>query len=146
MLPDARTTADADAARAEALNVFFHIFESALPTTEAARMLERNPSRIRQRIREGSLLALETDGEMRLPALQFHRGAEIPGLGQVLRALPRGIGTLEALSWLTTPIPDLADPAGDDDGPRSPRDYLLQTGDAATVVRIAQGLARGEAG
>ncbi len=143
MLPDVRTAADAEAARTEALHVFFHVFESALPTAEIARLLGKNPSRIRQRIREGSLLALEANGEMRLPELQFHRRAEIPGLGQVLRALPREIDTLEALSWLTTPTPDLADDNGE---PRSPRNYLLQTGDAAPVVAIAQGLAHGEAG
>ncbi|MEB2319927.1 MAG: hypothetical protein OZ935_14875 [Pseudomonadota bacterium] len=143
MLPDARTAADAEAARTDALHVFFHVFESALPTAEVARQLGKNPSRIRQRVREGSLLALEANGEMRLPALQFHRKAEVPGLGKVLRALPPGIDTLEALSWFTAPTPDLAD---GDAKPRSPRDYLLQTGDAAPVIGIAEGLARGEAG
>lgn len=143
LMPDARTKADAEAARSESLNVFFHVFESALPTAEVARWLGRDPSRIRQRVREGSLLALEANGEVRLPALQFHRNAEIPGLGEVLRALPPGTSALEALSWFATPAPDLAD---DNDAPRSPRDYLLQTGDAVAVIDIAQGLAHGEAG
>lgn len=143
MMPDVRTQADAEAARAEALNVFFHVFESALPTAEVARLLGKDASRIRQRVREGSLLSVVANGEMRLPALQFHKNAEVPGLGQVLRALPRGIDTLEALSWLATPTPDLADGGG---VPRSPRDYLLQTGDVAPVIEIAEGLARGQAG
>lgn len=143
MLPDARTEADAEAARAEALNVFFHVFQSALPTVEAARQLKKDPSRIRQRVREGTLLAVVANGEMRLPELQFHKNVEVPGLNQVLRALPKGIDTLEALSWLATPSPDLADDSGE---PRSPRDYLLQTGDVVPVVEIAEGLARGQAG
>jgi hypothetical protein len=143
MLPDSRTEADAEAARLEALNVFFHVFQSALPTAEAARRLKKDPSRIRQRVREGTLLAVVANGEVRLPELQFHKNAEIPGLRQVLHALPKGIDTLEALSWLATPTPDLADDGG---GPRSPRDYLLQTGDTGPVIEIAEGLARGQAG
>lgn len=143
MLPDARTEADAETARQEALNVFFHVFQSALSTAEAARRLGKDPSRIRQRVREGTLLALVSNGEMRLPELQFHHDAEVPGLGQVLRALPLGIDTLEALSWLATPSPDLADDGGE---PCSPREFLLRHGNTKPVVAIAEGLARGQAG
>ena len=143
MMPDDRTEADAEAARQESLNVFFRILQSALTTAEAARQLGKDPSRIRQRVREGSLLALVSGGEMRLPALQFHQNAEIPGLGQVLRALPKGIDTLEVLSWLTTPTPDLPDAQRE---PSSPREYLLRSGDVAPVITIAEGLARGQAG
>ena len=143
MLPDDRTAADAESARQEALNVFFHVFQSALPTVEAARRLGKDPSRIRQRVREGSLLALVSGNEMRIPVQQFHEQAELPGLGQVLRALPKGITTLEALSWLATPTPDLSDAGGE---AASPRDYLLRTGDAASVIPLAAGLARGQAG
>ena len=143
MLPDKRTAADAEAARQDALHVFFHVFETALPTAEAAKLLGKDPSRIRQRVREGSLLALASGGEMRLPAAQFHKNAEIPGLGTVLRALPKGIDTLEALSWLATPTPDLPDAQGE---PSSPRAYLLRSGDATAVTAIAEGLARGQAG
>jgi hypothetical protein len=143
MMPDARTGADAEAARQEALNVFFHVFQSALTTAEAARRLGKDPSRVRQRVRERSLLALVSNGEIRLPDLQFHGDAELPGLGQVLRALPAGVDTLEALSWLATPTPDLA---SDDGTPCSPRDFLLRTGNAHPVIAIAEGLARGQAG
>lgn len=143
MLPDARTAADAEAARHEALNVFFHVFQSAWSTAEAARRLGKDPSRIRQRVREGSLLAVVANGETRLPELQFHRGVEIPGLAQVLRALPKGIDALEVLSWLAAPTPELAGEHGE---PCSPRAFLLRHGDTAPVVAIAQGLARGQAG
>lgn len=143
MLPGDTTAADADAARQEALNVFFHVFRSALPTAEAAKLLGKDPSRIRQRVREGSLLALVSGGEIRLPLLQFHKNDEIPGLADVLRALPKGIDTLEVLSWLATPTPDLPDKRGQ---PSSPRAYLLRSGDAAPVVAIAAGLAHGQAG
>lgn len=143
MMPGPATKTHAEAARQEALNVFFHVFQSAWPTAEAARRLGRDPSRIRQRVREGSLLAVVANGEMKLPEQQFHQDAELPGLSQVLRALPKGIDTLEALSWLATPTPDLADDSGE---PLSPREFLLRTGDAAPVVAIAEGLARGQAG
>jgi len=143
MMPDDKTEADAEAARQESLNVFFHVFQSALPTAEAARRLGKDPSRIRQRVREGSLLALVSGGEMRLPVLQFHKNAEIPNLGAVLRALPKGIATLEALAWLATPTPDLPGAQGQ---PSSPREYLLRRGDVTPVLAIAEGLARGQAG
>jgi excisionase family DNA binding protein len=143
LLPDAHTAADAEAARQNALNAFFLVFQTALTTAEAAKLLGKDPSRIRQRVREGSLLALAGGGEIRLPQAQFHQNAEIPGLGAVLRALPKGIDTLEALSWLDAANPDLPDAQG---RPSSPRDYLLRSGDVAPVRAAAEGLARGQAG
>ncbi|TJY57150.1 DNA-binding protein [Sinimarinibacterium sp. CAU 1509] len=143
MLPDAKTQADAEAARAEALHVFFHIFQQALTTREAAEMMGVDQSRIRQRVRERSLLALSADGETRLPQQQFQDNAPIPGLRTVLQALPDGYDPLEVLSWLATPTPDLL---GADETPVSPREYLLKTGDEHAVAAIARGLQRGEAG
>jgi hypothetical protein len=144
LLPDANTEADAEAARQDALNRFFIVFQTALTTAEAAKLLGKDPSRIRQRVREGSLLALAgSGGDMRLPRAQFHHDAEIPGLGTVLRALPKGIDALEALSWLETPNPDWPDAQGQ---PSSPREHLLRSGDVAAVRAAAEGLARGQAG
>lgn len=142
MMPDASTRADAERARREALYVFFHVFQTALSTAAAAALLQVNPSRVRQRVAERTLLVLNNAGELRFPAAQFHGQAEVPGLRQVLPALPHDLKPLEALSWLTTPTDELP---GSDGMPQSPREYLLSTGDADTVAALAQTLKRGEA-
>ncbi len=117
--------------------VFRHFFADALPTAAVAVMLGHDVASIRQRLREGSLVALAAGGTMRVPALQFHQGVEVPGLARVLRALPARLGPLDVLLWLDTPAPCWA---GADGQPRSPRDYLVQTGMAESVVAAAQRL------
>jgi hypothetical protein len=139
---DAQTQTDAERARQESLYVFFRAYQSALPTSEVASLLDVNTSRVRQRIKERTLLALNDAGESRFPALQFHQGRELPGLREVLPALPENIKVLEALSWFATPTVELADA---DDTPRSPRDYLLATGESAPVIELAKALQRGQA-
>lgn len=135
-----RATADrAEKARKDSLYAFFHIFRTSLPTSAVASMLGVNPSRIRQRIKERTLLALSDGGESRFPAVQFHSNAELPGLRIALPALPAGISTLEAVAWLSTPSVDLAGLDADDEvrPAISPRDYLLQTGDGTRVAELA---------
>lgn len=136
--PDA--AASGMAVRQKTRSVFAYFFATALPTAEVCALLHLQPAQVHQRVRDGSLLGLIVDGTLRLPALQFHQDAEIPGLAAVLRELPKDTGTLEALIWLATPIPGLADADGI---PRSPRDYLVQAGEPAQVVAIVQGLAQG---
>lgn len=126
-------------ARQETLYAFFHVFKSALPTQEVAALLGVNPSRIRQRVKERSLLALTDGNEHRFPSIQFHRQTELPGLRLVLPALRESMNTLAAVSWLSTPTPDLATIGANDElgEPLSPREYLLRTGDAKRVAEIA---------
>ncbi len=119
--------------------VFGQFYDSALTTTEAARLLGQDHPRIIQRIRAGALLVLVRDGMMRLPVLQFHQGAEIPGLETVLNALPKRLGTLDILTWLAAPVDCLA---AADGRPRSPRDALIQSGDVAKVVELSRDFKR----
>ncbi len=136
MLDDALRR-DADKARQESLHVFFRVLETALSTTEVASLLKVSPSRIRQRAKDRSLVTIVNDGERRFPALQFHAGRELPGLRQVLAALPKQAPPLTTLSWFATPTGELE---GDTGRSRSPREYLLETGDTAAVVAAAAAL------
>lgn len=142
LAPGPETRARAERARKESLYVFFSVFKSALPTSTVAAMLGVNASRIRQRIKDRTLLALSDGGESRLPAIQFHDQRELPGLRLVLPALPAGTSVLEAVSWLATPNADLAGLNAEDEPrePISPREYLLRTGDGAAVAELATSL------
>ncbi len=139
--PNAEVPAQAERARQQALHVFFHAYQTALPTIEVATMLGVNASRIRQRVKERTLLAMVDAGEIRFPSMQFHDGRELPGLRELLPTLPPNIKTLEALSWFATPSVELAQDGGE---PQAPRDYLLATGEVSPVIELARMLDRGE--
>jgi hypothetical protein len=142
LAPDTDTARDADRARQDALRAWFQVYRSAMRTQDVARMLGVHPSRIRQRLKDRTLIALDDAGELRIPALLFEDGSELPGLRRVLPAVPADIRPLEVLSWLATPTQELQDA---DDLPRSPRDFLLATGDADRVIALAEALGSGEA-
>lgn len=133
----------ADLARQESVQVFFRVLADSLTTATVAEMLGVNTSRIRQRARDRSLLAITDGGELRFPASQFVAGREVPGLRDVLQALPADRKPIEILAWFRTPTTEL--PVPTDAPPVSPRDYLLGTGDVASVVSLARTLDDGEA-
>lgn len=138
MLPCPTTQQRAARARRQSAYVFFDLFMTGLTVADAAAMLGVSTSRIRQRIRNRSLLKLSDGCESRLPALQFHEARELPGLRSILPAFPHAASVVEALSWLVTPNVDL--PSDAPRTPISPRDYLIGTGDHATVIRLAGAL------
>jgi excisionase family DNA binding protein len=139
---DEHTQRDAEQARKASLHAWFHLFRSALSTTQAAELLAVHVSRIRQRIKERTLLALEDGGELRVPALQFEDSMEVPGLRKVLPVVPIEVKPLDVLSWFATPTAELEDTDG---RPRSPREFLLETGDVEPVIVLAKALGSGEA-
>jgi hypothetical protein len=112
------------------------LVETSLGTAQAAKMLGVDVSRVRQRLREGSLLGVEYEGEWRLPRVQFERNKVLPGLPAVLAALPLDVTPLDATTWLLEPNVDLE---GRTDGlPLSPRQWLLRGNAPEQVVRLAQ--------
>jgi len=114
---------------------YMALLETSLTTTEAARYLKVDVSRIRQRLRERSLYGIEYDGERRLPRFQFERKQVLPGLREVVSALPEGLNPLDVAQWFLSPNPDLeTDKQG---ASLSPREWLLKGESVATVVRLA---------
>jgi hypothetical protein len=116
---------------------YMALLETSLTTAEAARYLKVDVSRIRQRLRERSLYGIEYDGERRLPRFQFERKQVLPGLREVISALPEALNPLDVAEWFLSPNPDLE--LQKEDAPLSPREWLLRGESVETVVKLAQG-------
>ena len=114
---------------------YMALLETSRTTAEVADLLQVDVSRIRQRLREGSLYGIEYDGERRLPRFQFERGQVLPGLREVLAVLPDALNPLDVAEWFLTPTADL------EVGERavSPREWLLRGEPIAAAVELARG-------
>lgn len=138
MRTTSRTRQAAANARGRYVATFVDLFQHADTPLELAAKLGLDPSRIRQRIREGTLLAVELNGEKRVPRFQFERMVEVPGLPKVLATVGDKVSPLAFAMWFLTPTPDLR--SGAEGRAVSPRDWLLRTGDVDSVRALAEGL------
>lgn len=116
---------------------YMALLETSLSTAETARYLKVDVSRIRQRLRERSLYGIDYDGERRLPRFQFERKQVVPGLREVLSALPEALNPLDVAEWFLSPNPDLEQE--DRETGLSPREWLLKGESVAAVVKLAHG-------
>ena len=114
------------------------LIETSLSTAEVARLLQVDVSRIRQRLRERSLLGVEYESEWRLPKFQFERRKVVPGLATVLVSLPAELNALEVAEWFLSPNPDLEVEGKEE--LLSPRDWLLRGLPPERVAEVARGL------
>src|ERR1700730_4181512 len=114
---------------------YMALIETSLTTTQAANYLKVDVSRIRQRLRERSLFGIEYDGERRLPRFQFERYLVLPGLREVLAALPEALNPVDVAEWFLSPNPDLELGTG----AVSPREWLLRGESVDAVVALARG-------
>ncbi len=133
-----RTRKRAESARVRYASTFIDLFNQSDTAVELSKKLDLDPSRIRQRIRERSLLAIELNGEKRVPRFQFEGTVEVPGLAKVLAAVGEQMTPLAFAMWFLTPTADLA--VGEDEARISPRDWLLQTGDVDAVLALVDEL------
>lgn len=85
------------------------IASTSIDTNEAALWLNVNPSRIRQRINDHSLLGIQgLENAWLLPRFQFdNNGKEIPGMRKVLQSIDSGCHPITINGFLNTPQPDL---------------------------------------
>ena len=123
---------------AQSIVDYMALIETSFTAAEAARLLHVDVSRIRQRLRDRSLFGVEYEGEWRLPRFQFERAKVLPGLGEVLAALPADLTALEVAEWFLGANPDLE--AGDRPTPVSPRVWLLRGLPAERVAELARHL------
>jgi len=121
----------------QSITDYMALLETSYSTSQAAKYLKVDASRVRQRLREHSLFGIDYDGEKRLPRFQFERAKVIPGLREVLAALPEGLNPLDVAEWFLSPNPDLE--VEDDENPLSPRDWLLSGAPVEAVVVLARG-------
>ena len=103
---------------------------------QVAVMLGCDPSWVRHQIAGGRLYAMSVGRSRLLPAWQFDANVPIPGLPETLAVLVSGREPLEIVTWMTTPVPELA-VAGE---AVSPRAWLVCGGDSRVVVGLARGL------
>ncbi len=114
---------------------YMALLETSYTTSEAAKHLKVDVSRIRQRLRERSLVGIDYDGERRLPRFQFERRQVLPGLREVLAGLPEGLNPLDVAQWFLAPNADLEE----GDQSVSPRDWLLRGKPVDVVAALARG-------
>jgi hypothetical protein len=113
---------------------------TSLSVSEAAARLGVDASRVRHRVRDGDLWSLPAAARRRLlPAVQFTADGVVPGLPEVLRALPDDLHALEVAGFLTGSRPELRLRGRD----QSPVDWLVRGGDVAVVVPLAAGVRDG---
>ena len=117
---------------------YMALIETSLTAAQSARLLGVDVSRIRQRLRQRSLVGLDYDGEWRLPRFQFVRKKALPGLGEVLAALPDDVNALEVAEWFLSPNPDLE--IDSQEALLSPRDWLLRGLPPSRVADLARHL------
>jgi hypothetical protein len=115
---------------------YMALLETSYSTSQAAKYLKVDASRVRQRLREHSLFGIDYDGEKRLPRFQFERAQVIPGLREVLAALREDLNPLDVAEWFLSPNPDLEIDA--QAAPLSPRDWLLKGLSVDAVARLAR--------
>ncbi len=120
---------------------YMALLEEGLSAAEAGELLQVDVSRVRQRLRDRSLFGIEHEGSWRLPRFQFERRVVIPGLAQILKALPPDLFPLDLVDWFLLPDPDLQ--LDRDAAPPSPREWLLSGRPIETVVKLARDFARG---
>ena len=119
---------------------YMALLEESFSAAEAAKLLHVDVSRVRQRLRGRSLFGIEYEGSWRLPRFQFERRLAIPGLAQILKALPPDLFPLDVVDWFVLPDPDLQ--LDGDAAPLSPREWLLSGRPVEAVVTLASDLTR----
>lgn len=91
--------------------ILAELVHTALSAGEVANLLSVTDSRVRQRRADRTLWAIQDHGRWLYPRMQFRlRGpdhGQIPGLAQVLPALPADLSALSIAGFLTTAQPDL---------------------------------------
>jgi hypothetical protein len=118
---------------------YMALIETSYTTSEAAKYLNVDPSRIRQRLRERSLYGIDYDGKKRLPRFQFERHQVIPGLREVIAVLPLGLNPPDVAEWFLSANADLE--PSTETNPISPREWLLSGRDVSAVVAVARSFA-----
>jgi hypothetical protein len=118
-------------ARAVAEQAVLH--DSALTVSEVAATIGVDTSRVRHRLLANRLMGWKDRGGWRLPAWQFTEHGVLPGLEQVLAALPTDQPALVVAAFMTTPQEDLLARSR----AITPCEWLSAGGDPQRVARLA---------
>jgi hypothetical protein len=127
-----------ETATKEAVAATAALVQTSLSMAQVADLLHVDQSRVRHRIADRALFPLRVGRSNRLPAWQFADNQVLPGLREVLGALPPGLHPLEAAGFFTTPQPELAINGAS----AAPREWLAAGGDPKPVVELAASLSQ----
>lgn len=135
--PAPLTQREVDALMTEVAATYARLAASSLSVVEAARVLEVDSSRVRQRLTERTLHGFKLRRQWRIPAWQFVGGREIPGLSEVLPQVTVH-DPVSVYEFLSTPTLDLAT----DGEPITALQWLSAGRPPARVREIAAALTR----
>lgn len=140
------SSADDPIARASA--AYSALMETALTIKAVATALERNESRIRQRLLQRTLYGIRRGRNWLLPLFQFQvenasgirtvKGV-VPGIEQVFPVLSPALHPVSVWRWFTSPSTELVDDAAPE-RPISPRAWLLAGRSPQSVADLARDL------
>lgn len=126
---------------AETVAEYAALLKSSLSTSDAAKRLGVDSSRIRQRLtsQPPTLYGIRLGASWYIPEFQFEGDALIRGLGEVAAHLDPELHPVAVFRWFTSPSPDLS--TDDARGlSLSPRDWLRLGLPIQTVVELASNL------
>ena len=113
---------------------FQRVYESGLTVAEAAERLDVTSSRIRQLICEGSLYAIGSNDQRRLPAFQFTDEGALPNLNKVLNVMGAW-NPMAVVTFFLTTNEELACPVKT---AMSPAEWLARGGAVVDILRLAE--------
>lgn len=120
---------------------FVNLLESSFSTAQAATLLNVNESRIRQRLTGSSrsLYGIKRGTEWRIPSFQFEGKRLLPGIGEVIAKLDKGLPAISFYRWFTTPNVDLITNDSPEGG-YSPRQWLACGFAPERIAKLAEQL------
>jgi hypothetical protein len=111
------------------------LVQTSLSVPDVAALLDVDASRIRHRLADREMYSIRVGRSHRLPAWQFYGGRPLPGLRDVLGALPRGLHPATVEGFMSTPQEDLVLHGMT----TTPRHWLAHGGDPLPVAALARG-------
>jgi hypothetical protein len=112
--------------------------DTSITASEASRKLGVDPSRVRQLLAARKIYGLLIRGAWKIPIFQFDDAHLLPGLEEVMPALPKDLHPIGIYHWFTTPNPDLV--SEDSERELSPREWLLTGRSPRVVAELATDL------
>lgn len=107
-LADPKALDRARAARARtATHTAVALIADSLDVSAAAELLGRDRSAVTRRIQNGTLWAFRVDGRHRLPRWQFTGETTLPGLAEIVRAIPATAAPATVADLMRTPQEEL---------------------------------------
>ena len=110
---------------ARSLVTYSNLLANSISTEQCSEMLNVNPSRLRQKIRDGTIWAIKDGNSWKIPSIQFSDGRQVVGLDKVFPSLSSD-HPLSVYGLLTTYQPDFDN--------MNMVEWLITTGDVGPAL------------